>query len=118
MPVDNGVKLGDIQALTLFSLYFAVMLSYAFQGCDIGVYIRFRTSGKVFKLRSFSTTSTTSQSLARRELLFADDANLVAHTEEEMQLIMDISSQEHTLICIRSNHQPEKDQVMYTPPVR
>ena len=36
IPVDNGVKQGDIPAPTLFSIYFAVMLSYAFQDCDIG----------------------------------------------------------------------------------
>ena len=47
IPVDNGVKQGDIPAPTLFSSYFAVMLSYAFQDCDIGVFIRFRTSGSL-----------------------------------------------------------------------
>ena len=55
IPLENGVKQGDIPAPTLFSIYFAVMLSYAFQDCDIGVYIRLRTSGKVFNLRRFNT---------------------------------------------------------------
>ena len=89
IPVDNGVKRGDIPAPTLFSIYFAVVLSYAFQDCDIGVFIRFRTSGKVFNLRRFTTKSKTFQSLVR-ELLFADDADVVANTEEDMQLIMGI----------------------------
>ena len=67
------------------------MLSYAFQDCEIGVYIRFGTSGKVLNLRRFNTKSKTFQSPVR-ELLFANDADLVAHTEEDMQLIMDIFS--------------------------
>ena len=67
------------------------MLSYAFQDCDTGVYIRFRTSGEVFNLGRLNTKSKTFQSLFR-ELLFADDADLVARTEEDIQLIMDIFS--------------------------
>ena len=36
IPVENGVKQGDIPVPTLFSIYFAVMLSYAFHDCGIG----------------------------------------------------------------------------------
>ena len=50
--VDNGVKQGDILAPTLFSIYFSTM-SYAFRNCDVGVFLRFRTSSKVFNLRRF-----------------------------------------------------------------
>ena len=46
--VDNGVKQGDIPAPTLFSIYFATLLSLAFKDCDKGVSLRFRTTGKVF----------------------------------------------------------------------
>ena len=83
IPVENGVKQGDIPSPTLFSIYFAVMLSYVFQDCGTGVYIRFRTTGNVFNIRCFNIKSKTFQSLVR-ELLFADDADLVAHTEEDM----------------------------------
>ena len=48
IAIDNGIKLGDIPGPTLFSLYFAATLSYAFRDCDAGVLIRFRTIGKVF----------------------------------------------------------------------
>lgn len=47
IPVDNGVKQGDIQSPTLFSINFAVMFEYAFQ---VGAFICLRTSGKVFNL--------------------------------------------------------------------
>ena len=44
IAIDNGVKQGDIPAHTLFFIYFTVILTYAFQDCDIG--IRFRTIDK------------------------------------------------------------------------
>ena len=68
VSVYNGVKQGDITAPTLFSIYFAVMLEHAFKDCDIGIYIRFRTSGKVFNLRRFNSKSKTFQIIVR-ELL-------------------------------------------------
>ena len=88
IAVDNGVKQGDIPAPTLFSLYLTAVLWYAFQDCDVGVYFRFRTSGKVFNLRRFQAKTLVHESLVR-ELLYADDADLVAHSAEEMQIVMD-----------------------------
>ena len=114
IPVDNDVKQGDIPAPTLFSIYFAVMISYAFQDCDIRVYTRFRTSGKVFNLRRFNTKPKTFQSLVR-ELLFADDADFVANTEEDMQLIMNIFSRACLAFGLTINL--KKTKVMYTPPI-
>ena len=114
IPVDNSVKQGDIPAPTLFSIYFAVILSYAFHDCDIGVFIRFRTSGKVFNLRRFNTKSKTFQSLVQ-ELLFADDADLVAQTEEDLQLAMDIFSRPCLAFGLTINL--KKTKVMYTPPI-
>ena len=114
VPVDNGVKQGDIPAPTLFSIYFAVMLEYAFKDCDVGVYIRFRTSGKVFNLRRFNSKSKTFQALVR-ELLYADDADLVAHTEEDMQMIMDKLSSACTAFGLTISL--KKTYAMYTPPI-
>ena len=59
LAVDNGVKKGDIPALTLFSIFFAVLLSYAFQDYDKCVPLRFRTTGNVFNLRRFNAKSKT-----------------------------------------------------------
>ena len=39
IPIDKGVK---APAPVLFSIYFAVMLSYTFQDCNIGVYMYIR----------------------------------------------------------------------------
>ena len=114
VSVDNGVKQGDTTAPTLFSIYFAVMLEHAFKDCDIGVYIRFRTSGKVFNLRRFNSKSKTFQIIVR-ELLYADDADLVTHTEEEMQKIMDKLSSACTAFELTIS--PKKTYAMYTPPI-
>ena len=89
--VDNGVKPRDIPAPTLFSIYFAMLLTYAFQDCDKGVYIRFRTTGSVFNLRRFNTKTKNFSSLIR-ELLYADDADFVSHSEEDLQEIMNLFS--------------------------
>ena len=114
IPVDNGVKQGHIPAPSLFSICFVIMLSYAFQNFDIGVYIRFRTSGKVFNLRRFNTKSKTFQSLIG-VLLFADDADLFAHTEEDMQLIMDIFSRACLAFGLTINLKTPVSP--YTPPI-
>ena len=87
ISIDNGVNQGDIPAPTLSSLYFAVVLTYDFHDCNIGIKLRFRTSG--------NTRSKTSQVLIR-ELLYRDDADFIAHTEEDMQTLMDRLSEVST----------------------
>jgi len=84
IDVDNGVKQGDIPAPTLFSLYLTAVLWFAFHDCDIGVYFRFRTSGRIFNLRRFQARTLVQESLVR-DLLYADDADLVAHSIGDMQ---------------------------------
>ena len=70
IAIDNGVKQGDIPAPTLFSIFFAVLLTHAFKDCDQGIPLRFTTLGKVFNLRRFSTKSEIFVELIR-ELLYA-----------------------------------------------
>ena len=81
-PVENGVKQGDLMAPVLFAIYLAAMLQVAFKDKPDGIYIQFRTTRSVFKLSDLRAK--TSQSLVR-ELLYADDADLVSHTEEGLQ---------------------------------
>ena len=54
ISIDNGVEQGDIPAPTLFSIFFAAMLSHAFQNYERRILLRFRTTGKVFNLRRFN----------------------------------------------------------------
>ena len=112
VSIDNGVKQGDIPAPTLFSIYFAVVLTHAFQDCDNGIQLRFRSTGKVFDLRRFNTRSKTFQLLVR-ELLYADDADFVAHTEEDMQTLMDRFSEACTAFGLTISL--KKTKMMFTP---
>ena len=110
--VDNGVKQGDIPAPTLFSIYLSALLWYAFHDCDKGVHIRFRTSGKVFNLRRMNAKTMVSETLVR-ELLYADDADLAAHTADEMQEIMDRFANACTKFGLTISL--DKTKVMFTP---
>ena len=69
IPIGNGVKQGDIPAPTLFSIFFAVLLTHAFQDCEKGILFRFRTTGRVFNLRRFNTKSKNFQELTKELLL-------------------------------------------------
>ena len=86
--VDNGVKQGDLSAPTLFAIYFATMILYAFKDTDEGIYIRYRTSGSVFDIRRLKRNFDNFVELIR-DLLYADDCDLVAHTERGLQLLVD-----------------------------
>ena len=111
-PVDNGVKQGDIPAPTLFSMYLSAVLWYAFHDCEIGVHIRFRTSGKVLNLRRMQAKTLVSEMLVR-ELLYADDADLVAHSAEDTQEIMSRFANACTKFGLTISL--DKTKVMFTP---
>ena len=52
--VETGVKEGDVLAPTLFSVFFSIVLNEAFRHCNQGIYIRYRSSGKLFNIRRFA----------------------------------------------------------------
>ena len=85
--VDNGVKQGDLSAPTLFAIFFACMLIYAFKDVDEGIYIRYRSSGSVFDLGRLKRKFDVFVALIQ-DLLYADDCDLVAHTEHGLQLLV------------------------------
>ena len=85
--VETGVKQGDLLAPTLFSV-FSIVLTDAFKDCNQEIYIRYRNSGKLFNIRRFAAKTKVLLALVR-DLLYADDCYLVAHTESDMQCFMD-----------------------------
>ena len=91
ISVANGVKQGDIPASTLFSLYFAVAFQLAFEGCHDGIYLRYRTTGKLFNIRRFDAPTKTLSSLFRK-FLYADDCDILAHSQTDMQHLVDAFS--------------------------
>ena len=50
-PISNSVKQGCVLALTLFSIFFSIMLREAKEDLTDGIYIRFRTDGSLINLR-------------------------------------------------------------------
>ena len=79
--VTNGAKECCVLAPTVFSIFISAMLDEAFRDMEYGVYIQSRQRALTY---STLHTSERRPSLLMRELLFADDSALVAHSAEEM----------------------------------
>ena len=110
--VTNGVKQGCVLAPTLFSIFLSAMLNEAFRDIGDGVYIQSRQSADLFNIAHFRAKTKTTQILVR-ELLFADDSALVAHSAEEMQKIVDAFSDASKKFGLKINI--KKIEVLYQP---
>ena len=56
--VTNGVKQRYVLAPTLFSTVFSAMLTDAFQDAEGGIHLRYRSDGRLFKLRCMQAVTT------------------------------------------------------------
>ena len=88
--IHNGVKQGCVLAPTLFSIFFSAMVEKAFENKDPSelVYIRTRFDGSIFNIRRLKSHSLVTLKLVR-DLLFADDAALIAHSATALQRLTD-----------------------------
>ena len=100
--VTNGVKQGCVLAPTLFSIFLSAMLVEAFRGMGDGVYIQSRQSADLFNVAHFRAKTKTTQILVR-ELLYADNSALVAHSAEEIQRIENTTQDSHNM-CSNCSH--------------
>ena len=73
------------------SSYLSALLSEAFRDMGDGVYMKSRQSVDLFNVAHFRAKTKTTRILVR-ELLFAYDSALVAHSVEKMQKTMDVFS--------------------------
>ena len=83
----SGVKQGCVLAPTLFGMFFSLLLKYAFGSSTEGVYLHTRSDGGLFKPARLKSKRKV-RKVTIRDLLFADDAAIVAHSEQHLQTLM------------------------------
>lgn len=111
-PVQNGVKQGCVLAPTLFSLYLGAMLEVAFKDVNKGVYIQTRQDANLFGVSQFKSKTRTTRVLVK-EMLFADDTALVAHSAEDMQALVDCFAKTASQFSLKINI--KKTECLYQP---
>ena len=84
----SGVKQGCVLAPTLFGIFFATLLKHAFGESTEGIYLRTRSDGNLFKLSRLRAKTRVHEKYVR-DLLFADDAAITTHTQEDLQRLLD-----------------------------
>ena len=82
--VKSGVKLGCVLAPTLFGIFFDMLFKHT---STEGVYLHFRSNGKLFNISRLKAKSKT-RKVFIRDMLFADDAALATHSEGQLQFLM------------------------------
>ena len=84
----SGVKQCCVLAPTLFGIFFAILLKHAFGKSTEGIYLRTRSDGNLFKLSRLRAKTRVHEKYVR-DLLFADDAAITTHTQEDLQRFLD-----------------------------
>ena len=110
LSVTNGVKHGCVLAPTLFSIFLSAMLNEVFRDMGDGIYIQSRLSADLFNVARFRAKTKTTRILMR-ELIFADDSALVAHSAEDIQKIVDAFSDASKKFGLKINI--KKTEVLY-----
>ena len=80
--ITNGVKQRCVLAPTLFSLFLSAMLEDAFRDMGDGIYIQSRQNADLFTVAHLRA-KTKNTNILVRELPFADDSALIAHSAED-----------------------------------
>ena len=85
--IRNRVKQMCVLVPTLFGIFFSLLLSYAFSQSEDSIYLCTRSDRSPFSLTHL-WAKTKVQRVLIRELLFADDNALTAHTEKVLQQLI------------------------------
>ena len=83
----NGVKQGCVLAPTLFGIFFSMRLKHAFNSSTTGIKLYTRTDGHLFNPSNLRAKRNL-KIVTIRDLLFADNAALVAHSAQDLQLLL------------------------------
>ena len=88
LEVKSGVKQGCALAPILFGIFFSLLLKHAFKSSTDGFYLHSRSDSHLFNISRFRAKSKTTR-VNIRDLLYADDADLVSHSEDGLQRLLD-----------------------------
>ena len=93
-PLDicSGVKHGCVLIPTLFGIFFALLLRHVFGSASEGICLRTRSDGRLFNLGRLRAKTNVREALIR-DMLFADDATVTTHIQQELQVLMGHFSQ-------------------------
>ena len=86
--IKSVVVQGCEPAPTLFGIFFSMLLKYAFDNASEGIFLHTRSTGKLFNLAQIKAKTKIWKVLIR-EMLFADDAAVISHTEDILQELID-----------------------------
>ena len=90
--IRSGVKQGCVLAPTLFGIFFAMLLKHAYSTSSKGIYLHTRSDGRLFNLARLRAKTKVHEVIIR-DMLFADDVAIVAHSQNELQSLTDDFSQ-------------------------
>jgi hypothetical protein len=110
--VNKGIKQGDPAAPTYFTLFLTAILNLLAQVTQEGVYIRTRSDGKLFNLSRLKAFTKVRTELIR-DLLYADDAAMMAHSLEAIQEITSRFSEISKAFGLQINI--HKTELLYQP---
>ena len=89
--IRSCVKQGCILAPTLFE-FFSLLMRHAFGTASEGICLWTRSDGRLFNLGPLRAKTKVLEALIR-DMLFADNAAMATHTQQELQALMDRFSQ-------------------------
>ena len=90
--IRSGVKQGCVLAPTLFGIIFALLFRHAFVTATEVICLRTRSDGRLFNLGRLRAKTKVHEAPVR-DMLFAYDAAVTTHTQQELQALMDHFSQ-------------------------
>ncbi|XP_068714168.1 uncharacterized protein [Montipora foliosa] len=100
--------------VSLIQALHTAMLEVAFKDTSEGVYIQTRNKADLFNVAQFKAKSKKTSIKIVREMLFADDSALVAHSVEDMQSLVEKFARAASQFSLQINI--KKTECLYQPP--